>query len=174
MSFLSAQPRAQPHQYHKQGPKGRWGAWVEDGLLFLQHSQLIRKLKRPLCYSTYEKNVTRGRGSRYLLSAALVLLWVIRAALGECGSVWSLVSAYAEQATGPVARKSQSAGSSEARLKPSAVLYKPRLPLRGQAPQQDSQASAACLFCVLFCLLRCDQVTLIPSLHRCGHVKCEA
>lgn len=44
-------------------------------------SQLTRKLK--LRYSTYEKNVTWGRGSRYLLSAALVLLWVIRAALGE-------------------------------------------------------------------------------------------
>lgn len=134
LPFLSAQPRAQPQQHHKQGPKGGGGAWVEDGLLFLQHSQLIRKFKRPLCYSTYEKNVTWGLGSRYLLSAALVLLWVIRAALGECGSVWSPVSAYAEQATGPMARKSQSAGSSEAHPKPSAVLYKPRLPLRGHAP----------------------------------------
>lgn len=54
-----------------------------DCFFFLQHSQLIRKLKRPLCYSTYEKNVTWGRGSRYLLPAALVVLWVIREALGE-------------------------------------------------------------------------------------------
>lgn len=54
-----------------------------DGLLFLQHSQLMRKLKGPLCYSTYEKNVTWGRCSRYLLSAALELLWVISEALEE-------------------------------------------------------------------------------------------
>lgn len=54
-----------------------------DGLLFWQQSQLIRKFKGALCYSTYEKNVTWDRSSRYLLSAALVLLWVIRAALGE-------------------------------------------------------------------------------------------
>ena len=52
----------------------RWGRRRGDGLLSLQHSQFRRKLKGPLCYSTYERNVTWGRGSRHLLSAALVLL----------------------------------------------------------------------------------------------------
>lgn len=81
MPFLSAQPRAQPHQHHKQGPKkgAGGGGWTA----FSATQSINKKFKRPLCYSTYEKNVTWGHGSRYLLSAALVLLWVIRAALRE-------------------------------------------------------------------------------------------
>lgn len=68
--------------------EGGGGGGGDDGRLFLQHSRLIRKLKGPLCYSTYEKNVTWGHGSRYPLSAALLLLcvlllWAIRMALED-------------------------------------------------------------------------------------------
>lgn len=127
---IVSQARAQPHQRQEQGPEKERVEARGDGLLSLQPGQLIRKLKGPLCYSTYERNVTWGLGSRYLLSE---LWWYCcdKGGSGAVGSVWSPLSVCAEWPAGPAARKLWSAGSSEALPNLRLFSYKPQAALQG-------------------------------------------